>query len=131
MKITAILSFAVLVFSYNVQAAQWYMTCKVTEANERSSSSYMIQGKAMSSVITTGRQNAQLASPLTFEAFMKEKTADDTLTDAWTKIGDRQVVINVWQNGMPLSNIIGKEDALSITRFGGKRLTVGCFTFKK
>lgn len=131
MKKIIIFCFTILGLSSIAQAKPiWYMTCQITEINETSKVSYNISANDSSSRLTTGLQSTRMASPLSFEAFMKEKTVADTLTP-WMKVGDRQVVINVWQNNIPLSNVVGKEDALVITRFGGKKLTIGCYTFKK
>ena len=125
-KIISSMAITLGLVSTGIAAPQWYMTCHIEERKNLEVKKYKLDSLPMSSI----RQSAQLIGGLDFEAYREVKTKADPLTP-WIKLGDQQVIINVSYKSYPISNVLGKDDALSITRLNGVALVIACFTFKK
>lgn len=119
-----ILGFFSVASAQDVPSNKWTMTCQITQkkVTPAASSSYMVSGHTISRTRLAG-------SNMEFEAYVREKTQVNPVT-WWIKKGEPELVINVAYKGIPVSNVVGKGDALSITRLNGYVLSIGCSTKK-
>ncbi len=125
MKKYLAIAFVILGTSSMAQAATWWLNCVIQETTTSHTEEYSIESRS-----SIGAQASRLTSGLAFEAYMEVKRTANPMTP-WIKIGDRQVIINVLHNGVNLSHIVSKDDALSLTYMNGKRLMIACHIFKK
>lgn len=117
-----IFGFCSVTQAQDVPSNKWTLSCQITHKKITSAFSYSLQGKE-------GYRQRLAGSNMNFEAYVREKKQPNPAT-SWIKIGDPEVVINVDFKGIPVSNVVGKGDALSITKLNGYSLSIGCSTTK-
>lgn len=111
---------------------QWWLTCHIEEHNKLANEvkKYSIQQNQSTSDAITIQKEAQTLLYFGFTATRLPVAKQDPLTP-WLNVGDQSIIINVSYNGFPISKIVGKTDALSVTTIGGKTLILSCFAFFK